>query len=115
MTPIDEYIYKQPKAIREVLDFLNEHILSLDQEVKSTLKWKVPYYNRRQALCYLNVLKLGKVELNFLKGYLFDSDKKHYLEFRNRKVVGGIILEDLENIDVEILDIVFEEALRLDN
>jgi len=115
MTPIDQYIYAQPKGISDVLDFLNDHIQSIDPNINASLKWKVPFYKRRQSLCYLNVLKSGKVELNFLKGYLFDSDKKQYLEFRKRTMVGGITLGNLENIDVEILDLVFSEALRLDD
>lgn len=114
MTPIDQYIYKQSKEISEVLDFLNEHIMSIDQGIKSSIKWKVPYYKKRQSLCYLNVVKSGKVELNFLKGYRFETSKKQYLEFRKRTMVGGITLGNLADIDVEILDIVFNEALRLD-
>jgi len=114
MTPVDQYIYSKPQHQKEVLDFLNVHILSLDDDIKCSLKWKVPYYNRNQAFCYLNVLKTGGVELNFLKGFLFNPEYKHYLEFRNRKVVGGIIIDNIENIEVDILDVVFQEALRLD-
>ena len=115
MTPIDQYIYSQPNHLGEVLDFLNVHILSIDSDIKASLKWKVPYYTKRQSLCYLNVIKTGKVELNFLKGYLFDNKVKQYLEFRKRTMVGGILMANLEDIDMEILTIVFNEALRLDN
>ena len=84
MTPLDEFIYRQPKAIREVLDFLNEYIPSLDPEIRTTIKWKVPYYMRRKSMCYMNVLKSGGVELNFIRGYFFEKDKKKYLDFKKR-------------------------------
>ena len=114
MTPIDQYIYKQSQHLSEVLDFLNVYILALDPKVKSTIKWKVPYYTRNQSLCYLNVTKKKTVELNFLKGYKFDPDIKRYLEFGKRTMVGGISMRSLEDIEVQILERVFAEALLLD-
>ena len=115
MTPIHQYIYSKPKQISEVLDFLNDQITSFDSEIKSTLKWKVPYYTRRKSLCYLNVVKSGEVELNFTKGYLFGEKFKGRIEFNGRTVVGGMKYKNLEDVDVEILMEVLNESIRIDS
>jgi hypothetical protein len=114
MTPIHQYIYSKPKEISEVLDFLNEQILTFDPEIKSSVKWSVPYYTRRKSLCYLNVVKSGEVELNFTKGYLFSEDTKNLIKFNGRTVVGGIKYKSLDDIDVEIFVKVLKEAVSVD-
>ena len=114
MTPIHQYIYSKPKHLSEVLDFLNDQILAFDQDIKSSLKWSVPYYTRRKSLCYLNVVRSGEVELNFTKGNLFNEGAKKLMKFNGRTVVGGIKYRSLELIDVEILNEVLAEAVRVD-
>ena len=114
MTPIHQYIYSKPERISQVLDFLNEKILSLDVAIKSTLKWRVPFYIRNKPLCYLNVVKSGEVELNFTKGYLFEEEQKGNMKFNGRTLVGGIKYRNLEEIDVDILTEVMNEAIRVD-
>ena len=115
MTPIDQYIFSKPVRLREVLDFLNEHILLFDTRIHATLKWKVPYYSGKGMLCYLNVTKDEKVELNYAKGYLFHSEVKSLIEFRGRTVVGGLVYTDLSEINLDVLNVTLAEAIRIDN
>lgn len=115
MTPVEQYIFSKPDRIREVLDFLNEHILSFNTRIHATLKWKVPYYSGKGMLCYLNVTKDEKVELNFAKGYLFQKEVKSLIQFRGRTVVGGIVYSDLSEINLDVLNVTLAEAIRIDN
>lgn len=115
MTLIDQYIFSKPDYLREVLDFLNQHILCFDPSIKSTIKWKVPYYSRKGPVCYLNVTKDSKVELNFTKAFIFDPNIRALIDFRGRTVVGGILFKNLEEIDVDTVNVTLQEAIRIDN
>ena len=115
MTPVQQYIYAKPKRISEILDFLNDQIVSFDAKIHSTLKWNVPYYSRTKSLCYLNVVRNGEVELNFTKGFLFDKRPKELIKFNGRSKVGGIKYSNLGEIDIEILLEVLSESVRVDS
>lgn len=115
MTPVDQYIQSKPKSLSEVLDFLNEQILFFEVGIKSSIKWGVPYYSKKRSICYLNVVKGKEVELNFTKGNLFDPVIREELRFYGRTVVGGVRFKNLEEIDVDSLNYLLAEAMRIDN
>lgn len=54
------------------------------------------------------------MELNFIRGHSFSDETKQYIDFRGRKLVGGILLSQLEDIDMEVFGLLMKEALRVD-
>ncbi|MDF1698807.1 MAG: DUF5655 domain-containing protein [Saprospiraceae bacterium] len=114
MTPVDQYIYSKPPDLRDLLDFLNVYILAFNEGFNVSLKWSVPYYKLNNLLCYVNVVKGNKVELNFSKASLFQEELKGILEFRGRTVIGGVGYRSLEDVEEEILEILLLEAIRID-
>lgn len=115
MTPVDQFIYAQSPEISDLLDFLNVYIVSFDAKIKSSMKWSVPYYSRRRSICYLRVLSDDSVEMNFTKGKIFEDEKRRLLFFGKRTAIGGIQFSRLEDIDEGLLEVLMNEAIRIDN
>jgi len=116
MLGVDNYIYNREEPVRSVLDFVHQHLHGIDEQVTSSIKWRIPYYVRKKGLCYMNIpAKTVKVELNFPFARTFDPAVQELLDFRGRSVMAGIMLYSLETIDVEKLDIIIAEAIRIDN
>jgi len=116
MLGVDDYIFNKEEPVRSVLDFVHQHVHDLGEQVTSSIKWRIPYYVRRKGICYTNVLaKMEVVELNFPFARAFDPAIQAILDYRGRSSVAGIMLTSLERIDVEKLDIILQEALRIDD
>lgn len=115
MTPLYEYIYRHDGEVREVLDFINEYIINHFPNINASIKWRVPYYTGNKQIGYQNVLKNGKtVELNFIHARKFNSDIQKLLNFRGRKIVGGVQYTSLEDIIEDNFEKLIEEAIRVD-
>ncbi|TAE44765.1 MAG: hypothetical protein EAZ06_11585 [Cytophagales bacterium] len=60
---------------------------------KIKIRYKIPFYDDKIWICYLNPLKKGGFELCFLDGYLL-SNAQNLLESRGRKRIKGIIITE---------------------
>lgn len=117
MNAIEHYISRQDsEAIVDILDFLHGYMLDADMHITPSIKWKVPFYSRRKPLAYLNPVRKGSaVEINFFNARRFDPEVAQLLDFRDRVQIAGLIYQDIEEIDIALLDVVTEEALRIDD
>ena len=106
------------------IDDLNETqqeiVLHLDQlfmdypEVTRKIRFKVPFYFYKSWLCYLNPLKKnGQIELCFLAGHKM-SDMHGLLDSKGRKMVSGISINTIKDIDPELIMDYFYQAIVLD-
>lgn len=110
---IDMYIWEQDEPVKSILDYVHHLILHLMPEVDTTIKWKVPFYSKHQAVLYLNPLKNKKgVEVCFARGRSLTC--KNLLDFKDRKVVGGYKLTSLESINEEELRLLIIDAINCD-
>jgi hypothetical protein len=74
----------------------------------------VPFFIRKQRICYLNARKDGSVEIAFLRGHQLSNDQG-ILKSRGRKFIKGIQLESMGSIPLEALHEVTQEAILLDD
>lgn len=107
-----EYIEARDGEQQRILLVLHELITSLPQ-VTDKIRYKIPFYDRKSWVCYLNPLKEGGVELCFLHGNEL-SNEQGLLDFKGRKQVAGISYFAVSDIREEPLLEILQEALLLD-
>jgi hypothetical protein len=113
MNPVEEYIYSQKGAQKDLL--LHLHLwLMQTEKLKPKISYGIPFYYGKRWVCYLNTLKKGGVELAFTRGKELKNESG-ILDNKGRKLVSGIEMESIETIPHEALDVVLLEALELDN
>lgn len=112
---VDLYIWEQTEPLRSILDYLHHLILHQAPNVEHTIKWKVPFYSIHNAILYINSIKKksGGVEICFARARRFENGAE-LLQFKNRKAVGGYIVQSLEDINEEALILLINEAIRVD-
>jgi hypothetical protein len=111
---VDNYFLKLEPAKRELALFLHRFFKSYDG-VNSSIKYGIPFYTRNKWICYINCPKTGGIDITFLRANKFEKTI-HLLETRGRKMVGSLVYdENDENLDLENLKFVMNEALAIDD
>ena len=119
MNPVESYIYKLEGEQREIMSYLHD-LLSQRYQMTYKLRYKVPFYDMKKWLCYLNPQKKsttmlnGGIELCFLHGRWM-VDPQGALDAKNRVQIAGITYLSLEDINEEILEILIKEAIEIDD
>jgi hypothetical protein len=108
----DEYISGIPDQPREIIERLNQLLLSYPG-MHCKIRFKIPFYDCKSWVCYLNPLKNQAVELVFLRGKEL-GDESGLLEARGRKMVKGIIISDIDNIPFDTIHQILLQALLID-
>jgi hypothetical protein len=108
----DEYASGIPDQPREIIERLNQLLLSYPG-MHCKIRFKIPFYDCKSWICYLNPLKKGAVELVFLRGNEL-IDESGLLEARGRKMVKGIIISDIDNIPFDTIHQILLQALLID-
>lgn len=84
---------------------LHEIIVGVDDAVTTKMRYRIPFYDKDTWFCYINPLKRGGVELCFLYADRLD-DTSGILDFRGRKMVGGITCRSVDAIPYdEVVDL----------
>ncbi len=100
----------QQKAIIQFLhQRINEH-----HGLEIKMNYEIPMYYRKSWVCYLNPIKKDGVELAFIKGHRL-SNEQGILSMKNRKLVAGIELFDVNAIPTKAIDEIIQEAIILDD
>lgn len=107
-----DFIYNQKGAKHNLLLQLHAFISEYDC-IQSSLKWGIPFWTIGRTICYANPLKTGGVELVFWNGTLLIKDFP-ILNLKDRKRMAGIIYEDAEDIDFELLNAILLKAIAYD-
>ena len=113
MNTVEDFIYSLEGKQQELLLFLHQ-LLSTYPEVEDKIRYKIPFYYRKSWICYLNPIKGEKIELVFIRGNEL-SNASGLLDARGRKQVAGVIFEKTNDIPLEALSEVIQEALILDD
>lgn len=108
-----DYIYERQGNQQEIMLYLHEWIISYPNVV-GKISYKIPVYYRKRWICYLNPFKNDQVELVFTRANEL-SNEQGLLDFRDRKLVAGIIFAKIEAIPIDVLHEIFQEALLLDD
>lgn len=114
MNDIELYIHsREDDSLRELLFYLHDFILLQHPSMSSRLRYKIPFYDVLSWICYLNPLKKGGLELVFLHGQRISSHSE-FLQSRERKMVSGIIYQNISDINEIILGEIIQEAIIID-
>lgn len=95
-----------------IFEFLHEEFLSFP-EINCKIRFNIPFYDYKSWICYLNPRKNSCMELCFIKGKEL-SYYKTLLESRDRKMIAGVVIENLEVAPLEEIINCFSEAIILD-
>ena len=82
--------------------------------LNATEKYGVPFYTLKSWICYINPLKNDAIELAFTRGNELIGQLE-VLDFKGRKQVGGFTLNRLDEVQLELIEMVLQEAIILDN
>ena len=101
-------------CIRDRFIIIQLHDLIMSNEnVKSCIKWAIPVYENPKCFCYIHpLIDKTKVELCFMHGHML-KDTGNLLEVTKRKMVKGIIINDLTDNLLSDLDVLIKEAISL--
>lgn len=112
MSAVLDYIFKQQGNQKEILLFFHDWFTS-ELKLTSKIRYKIPFYDHKSWICYLNPIKGGKVELAFIRGNEL-SNKQGLLQAKERKQIAGIEFKTLEEIPFEAIQEIMKEAMALD-
>ena len=116
MPCVEDYIYEFQEPQQEILLHLHE-LLTLEFGLKEKLRFKVPFYDHINWVCYLRPFSYSKqktgVSLSFVKGNLL-SDPNKLLQSRNRKQVCDLEIYTLSKLPETYIKSLIQEAIILD-
>ncbi|GAB4231908.1 MAG: hypothetical protein Tsb0034_04470 [Ekhidna sp.] len=110
---IENFILGLDGRQKAIVSFLHQKITN-DHDLIGKIRFNIPMYYRKQWVCYLNPIKGDGVELAFLKGHRL-SNEQGILQSKNRKLVSGIDLYQVEEIPMRAIDEILQEAIILDD
>ena len=117
---IEEFYTHLPQNELEIVLFLQDLISQSIPDIKVKLSYNVPFFYKNRNICLIwpgsvpwgKVPKSG-VELAFTNAHLLE-DKHNYLVKGNRKQVYNRIFYSVDEIDVNIIEDLLQEAYQLD-
>lgn len=109
---LESYMEGLENQQREITFFLHDW-LSMNYNLEAKYRFKIPFYYQNTWVCYLNPIKKDGIEFNFVRAREL-SLHEDILDFRGRKMVAGISLYKVNEIPLERLSTVLEEAMLLD-
>lgn len=113
MKTIESFIWQQDKNQQEILRYFHT-LFSIELNLTSKIRFKIPFYYNKSWVCYLNPLKDDKVELAFLRGNEL-SNAHGLLAFKGRKQVAGVEIDSVQDLPLEQIKEIIQEAILLDD
>jgi len=112
MSDIEDFILQFSGHQRAVLEYFH-HLLTEDLQLTDKLRYKIPFYDGKTWICYLNPTKQNKIELVFLRGREL-SNAQGLLSDKGRKIVSGIEFASVAEIPKKLINEIIQEAIYLD-
>jgi len=113
MNEVENYIYQFEGNQKEVIMYFH-NLLTNDFNLSSKIRYKIPFYDIKSWICYLNPLKNGKIELAFIRGNEL-SNHQGMLNSKGRKQVYGIEFAKISDIPITEVNEIINEAIILDS
>ncbi len=109
---VEIYIDELEGEQKLIADALH-NILITFPEVTHKMRYKIPFYYRKSWICYINPIKSDGIEFCFLRADEL-SNESGILDFKTRKQVAGVSIFNHNEIPLEQLIEVLNEAFLLD-
>ncbi|MBK6273727.1 MAG: DUF1801 domain-containing protein [Saprospirales bacterium] len=108
---IDNYILSQDELSRQLIFLLRDIILSTTPEITERLSFNCPFYHYKGMLCYISIEK-KTVYIGFCRGVLL-KEKYPILEIKNRKLIASISYKNMEEVDVDLIQNILQDSMKL--
>lgn len=102
---VDSWMYEQDPSIRQIAQFLRDLIFSIAPELKESVKWSNPSYEKQGNVVYISATD-ADVTVGFFNQVIVDQDTSE--KSRSLRV------KSLEDVDVPQITTALQEALRMD-
>jgi hypothetical protein len=112
MSPVDHYIESKEGTAKELLMVLHDYFLSLNLQPK--MRYKIPFYDGKSWIIFLNTTKHNTINLGFIRGNEIE-DIYGILEVKKRKQVRTIEFGSLADLEKEGWRETIFLAIDLDN
>ncbi len=112
MSPVDEYIESLENTHQQHLIYHLHQLIMTFSGVSTKLRFRIPFYDGRKWICYINPIKKNGVEVCFING--FKLTNRPQLEARKRTMIKGISIFEINDETLALIAEVFQEALELD-
>jgi Domain of unknown function (DU1801) len=109
---VAEFIEQLEGEQRLLMLALHEWLLDFPG-MTSKIRYKIPFYDRRHWICYLNPLRDGGVEFCFIRADEL-SNANELLDFKNRTQIASVTLRSTDTLPEAALLETLQEALLLD-
>ncbi|MDI3322309.1 DUF1801 domain-containing protein [Pinibacter soli] len=112
LRPIDNYFLQKEEPFKSCLQFLRQHILSMDSDIKEDWKYGMPFYCiHGKMFCYLWVhKKYNQPYIGIVEGNKLD----HPDLLTEKRARMKILLVDAEkDIPVKKINLILRSAIRL--
>ena len=112
MSAVLDFIFQQQDKQKEILLYFHD-LFTNELKLTSKIRYKIPFYDGRSWICYLNPKKSGSVELAFIRGREI-AGQYSLLESKERKQIAGIEFHSLSDLPFKAVHEIINEALLLD-
>ena len=112
MTDVEDFILQSSGHQQAVLHYFH-HLFTDQLQLTDKLRYKIPFYDGKTWICYLNPKKGDKIELVFLRGQEL-SNAQGLLNDKGRKMVSGIEFTSVAEIPIDAVNEIIQEAIYLD-
>lgn len=108
---VDNYILSQDELSRQLIFLLRDIILSTTPEITERLSFNCPFYHYKGMLCYISIEK-KTVYIGFCRGVLL-KEKYPILKIKNRKLIASISYKNMEEVDVDLIQNILKDSMKL--
>ena len=112
MNRVEDFISGFEGDQMRIMNFFHD-LLTEEFNLVPRLQYNLPFYYRKSWICYLFPTKKGTIELAFTRGNEL-SNSQGILKTTGRKLVSSIGFKNLEDIPVDLIKEVINEAVILD-
>lgn len=114
MTPLENYYAKLQEPLQSTMLALRSIILNINPEITPEWKYKLPFfYYKKKPFCYLwKDKKTQEPYIGVIKGKLISHPD---LVLGNRKQIPILPLKSNEDLPIEKIHYILEEAIKLYN
>jgi hypothetical protein len=112
MSSCQNYLLDLEGRQRQIAEILSEQFLAFPG-IQCRIRFRIPFFYQHSWICYLNPVKNEDIELAFIYGNRL-TDPEALLQAHGRKQVKGIRLYRVHELPLEAIQVLFSEALLLD-
>jgi hypothetical protein len=112
LRPVDNYFLQHEEPVKSCLQFLRQHILTMNEDISEKWHYGMPFYFfRGKRVCYLWVhKKLYRPYLGIVDGKLINHPDL-LIEKRSRMKI--LLIDPARNIPLRKINLILKEAIAL--